>query len=132
MQLVIAYLATAVTFLAIDFIWLAYLAHGFYRAQIGHLLADQFNMAAAVGFYLIYLTGVMIFAVSPAIRSGQWTDALLYGALFGFFCYATYDMTNMATLKGWPLAVTIVDLAWGATLTGIAATAGYFAASRFS
>jgi len=131
MQLVIAYIATAVTFLAIDFIWLGYLAHGFYRAQIGHLLADQFNMAAAVGFYLIYLVGVMIFAVSPAIRSGQWTDALLYGALFGFFCYATYDMTNLATLKGWPLTVTLVDLVWGAALTGIASTAGYFAASRF-
>ncbi|MEZ5843347.1 MAG: DUF2177 family protein [Hyphomicrobiaceae bacterium] len=131
MQLVIAYIATAVVFLAVDFLWLGYVAYGLYRAQLGSLLAEPFNMTAAVGFYLIYVIGILVFAVAPALKSGQWTDALLYGALFGFFCYATYDMTNLATLKDWPLTITLVDISWGTGLTALSATVGYLVASRF-
>lgn len=124
---VVAYITTAVSFLAIDFIWLGYIAKDFYRREIGTLLLEKFNMAAAVGFYLIFVVGILIFAVLPALQAGSWRTALIYGALFGFFTYATYDMTNLATLKGWSVSVVVVDMAWGAFLTGVAALAGYFA-----
>ncbi|MEM1307807.1 MAG: DUF2177 family protein, partial [Pseudomonadota bacterium] len=75
----------------------------------------------------VYCIGIVIFAVAPALTSGQWTTAALYGALFGFFCYATYDMTNLATLRDWPLRMSLVDIAWGTVLTGFAATSGFFA-----
>lgn len=131
MSIVIAYVTALVTFVVVDLVWLAVVAKSFYRSQLGGLLADQFNMVAALAFYLIYVVGVVIFAVVPALRSGAWTDALLFGALFGFFCYATYDLTNLATLKGWPLTLSLVDMAWGAALTGGTALAAYTVASRF-
>jgi uncharacterized membrane protein len=127
MTYIFAYFATAVSFLAIDFIWLGFIAKDFYRREIGSLLLEKFNMAAAVGFYLIFVVGILIFAVLPALQAGSWKTALIYGALFGFFTYATYDMTNLATLKGWSVSVVVVDMAWGAFLTGVAALAGYFA-----
>ncbi|MFW2391008.1 MAG: DUF2177 family protein [Alphaproteobacteria bacterium] len=127
MTYVVAYIATAVSFLAIDFIWLGYIAKDFYRREIGALLLENFNMAAAVGFYLMFVVGILIFAVLPALQAGSWKTALIYGALFGFFTYATYDMTNLATLKGWSVSVVVVDMAWGAFITGVAALAGYFA-----
>lgn len=127
MTYIVAYFATAVSFLAIDFIWLGFIAKDFYRREIGSLLLEKFNMAAAVGFYLIFVVGILVFAVLPALQAGSWKTALIYGALFGFFTYATYDMTNLATLKGWSVSVVVVDMAWGAFLTGVAALAGYFA-----
>jgi uncharacterized membrane protein len=122
----IAYLTTAVVFLAIDMVWLGFVAKTFYRDRIGHLLAEDFNLVAATGFYLFYVIGIVIFAVAPALQSGSWKTALTMGALFGLFAYATYDMTNLATLRGWPVAVTVVDMAWGTVITGVSATAGYF------
>ncbi len=127
MTYVISYVATAISFLALDFVWLGFVAKSFYREEIGPLLLEKFNMAAAVGFYLIFVVGIVIFAVLPAVQAGSWKTALLYGALFGFFTYATYDMTNLATLKGWSPIVTIVDIAWGTALTGVAAVVGYSA-----
>ena len=127
MTYVVAYLATALTFLVIDFVWLGLIAKDFYRREIGSLLLDNFNMAAAMGFYMLFVVGILIFAVLPAVQAGSWKTALIYGALFGFFTYATYDMTNLATLKGWSVSVVIVDIVWGAFLTGIAALAGYIA-----
>ncbi|MGF1650998.1 MAG: DUF2177 family protein [Hyphomicrobiaceae bacterium] len=127
----IAYLATALVFLAIDAIWLGLIATPFYKSQLGDLLASPINFQAAALFYLIYCVGIVIFAVSPALKSGNWTDAALYGALFGFFCYATYDMTNLATIRNWPLTMSIVDMAWGTVLTGFSATAGYLITQRF-
>lgn len=121
----VAYLATAIVFFAIDFVWLGTVATKFYRDGIGHLMADDVNFAAAGGFYLIYVSGIVFFAVAPALAGGGWKVALLYGALFGFFCYATYDFTNLATLRDWPLYVSLVDLAWGTFLTGTAAIGGY-------
>ena len=122
----IAYAATAVIFLAVDLVWLGWIAKDFYRARIGHLMADDINVGAAVGFYLFYVVGLIIFAVAPALQAGSWKTALTMGALFGLFTYATYDMTNLSTLRGWPVAVAALDIAWGAILAGGSATAGYF------
>ena len=128
MTYIAAYIAAAASFLLIDFIWLGYVARGFYRQEIGPLLLEKFNMGAAVGFYLMFVVGIVIFAILPALQSGSWKTAVIYGALFGFFTYATYDMTNLATLKGWSMAVTAVDITWGTFLTSVAALIGYTAA----
>ena len=127
----IAYAATATTFLLVDLVWLGLVAKGFYRSNIGALMADEINIPAAVTFYLAYIVGIVIFAISPAFESGSWRASLIMGALFGFFAYATYDMTNLATLRDWPVAVVVVDMAWGTFLTGLSATAGFFAAKYF-
>ena len=124
----VAYAVTATVFLLVDLVWLGFAARAFYRTNIGALLADQINVTAAVIFYLLYIAGIVIFAISPAFESGSWRTSLIMGSLFGFFAYATYDMTNLATLRDWPVAVAVVDMAWGAFLTGLSATAGFFAA----
>lgn len=131
MKLLAPYLATLVFFLAVDMVFLGVVAKDFYRAGIGHLMAENINIAAAVIFYAIYIIGVMIFVINPAVTAGEWTHAALYGALFGFFCYATYDMTNLATLRDWPLGLSLVDMAWGATITSASSVVGYAVASRF-
>jgi len=125
MQYLAAYIATAVVFLFIDYLWLAHIAKNFYSSRLGHLLADNPNLGVAAVFYAVYVIGVVIFAVAPALQSGTWKTALIYGALFGFFCYATYDMTNLATLKNWPVTVAVVDVIWGTALTGTSAVLGY-------
>jgi uncharacterized membrane protein len=126
-QYLIAYVGTLFAFLAIDMVWLGFIAKDYYREGIGHLMLETPNLGAAAVFYLLYVVGIVIFAVTPAMTAGTWTKAALYGALFGFFAYATYDMTNLATLKGWPLSITLVDIAWGTCLTAVSATAGYLA-----
>lgn len=107
-----------VIFLAIDAVWLGLVAPKFYRAQIGHLMADSPNFVAALLFYLIFIFGVVVFVIQPSLADGNWMTALWRGLLFGFVTYATYDLTNLATLRDWPLMVTIVDLAWGTFLGG--------------
>ena len=124
-QYLTAYGVTAVVFLVIDFIWLSQVARGFYFDRLGDLLLDKPNLAAATAFYAIYVVGIIIFSVAPALRADSATSALTYGALFGFFAYATYDMTNYATLRNWPLEVSLVDIAWGTCLTGVSALIGY-------
>ncbi len=131
-QYLTAYGVTAAAFLAIDFIWLARIARSLYFGKVGGLLLDKPNMAAAAIFYSIYVVGVVFFAVSPALRAEQAAIAVLYGALFGFFAYATYDMTNYATLKGWSLSLALVDISWGTSLTGFSALAGYLGARLVS
>lgn len=128
----LAYGATALTFLALDYVWLAHLARRFFVDRIGHLLADKPNFGAAAGFYLVYVVGIIVFAVAPALRSGSPLAAAGMGALFGFFAYATYEMTNYATLRNWPASMVAVDVAWGTVLTGIAALAGFHAAAIFA
>ncbi|MAF68658.1 MAG: hypothetical protein CMH25_04855 [Micavibrio sp.] len=128
----IAYLSTVVVFFAIDFVWLNFVAQKFYNAQMGDLLKESFNMPVAAGFYLVYIVGIVIFAINPALKSGAWTTALLYGALFGFFCYATYDLTNLSTMKGFPPLVAVVDIAWGAFITGVSATFGFYLTQLFT
>lgn len=133
MKYVIAYGGTAAVLAVLDAVWLTFAGRLLYRPAIGSLMMESgFRLAPAIVFYVLYVLGVVIFAVSPALKSGQWTTAVLMGGLFGFFCYATYDLTNMATLKVWPLRVTLIDLAWGVFLTGTAATVGFLAAKRFA
>ncbi|PTW54328.1 putative membrane protein [Breoghania corrubedonensis] len=127
LQYFTAYVLTAFVFLAIDFLWLTRVAKSFYFSRLGDMLLDTPRLGAAAAFYAVYVVGILIFAVVPALRSDSVGTALLYGSLFGLFTYATYDMTNYATLKGWPFSVVIVDVAWGACLTGVSAAIGCWA-----
>ena len=124
-QYIYAYIATAVVFLIIDIVWLSQIATRFYADRLGDLLLERPNMGVALGFYLIYIAGIVIFAVAPALKSGSLYTAIVFGSLFGFFAYATYDLTNLATLKNWSAVVSFVDLIWGTILTGVAAGSGY-------
>lgn len=121
---VVAYLATAAVFFGLDFIWLGKVATSFYRSQLGDMMRDRPDFVAAGAFYLIYVGGIVYFAVQPYISGGSWTQALLSGAILGLIAYGTYDITNLSTLKNWPLTMSLVDMAWGTVLTGIAAAAG--------
>jgi uncharacterized membrane protein len=109
-------------FFAIDMVWLVLIAKNFYRAQIGHLMKADINWAAALIFYAIFLVGLVVFVIAPAMEKNSPWHALLYGALFGLVCYATYDLTNLAVAKDWPLLITIVDMAWGTVLSASVAT----------
>ncbi|MDH6593412.1 putative membrane protein [Variovorax sp. TBS-050B] len=120
-QFAIAYLASAVVFLVLDAIWLSTMADRLYRPALGHLMLDRFSLGPAALFYAIYLVGVVVFAVLPALASGRWLTALGHGALLGLVAYATYDLTNQATLKGWPWMVTAADLCWGSFVTAVTA-----------
>lgn len=117
-------------FFAIDMVWLGLVAKDFYRGQIGTLMKSDLNWTAALIFYLIFIVGLVVFVISPAVEKGSWTHALLFGALFGIVCYATYDLTNLAVAKDWPLLVTIVDLVWGAVLAASVSTVTYFIARK--
>jgi uncharacterized membrane protein len=117
-------------FFAIDMVWLGIVAKNFYRAQIGHLMKTDVNWLAAIIFYLIFITGLVIFVISPAIEKGSWVHALVFGALFGLVCYATYDLTNLAVAKDWPLLVTIIDLIWGAVLASSISVVTYIIADK--
>lgn len=118
------YALTIPVFFAIDMLWLGIVAKDFYRNQIGFLMGDV-NWIAAIMFYLLYIVGILVFAVLPGIESGSWVKALMLGAFFGFIAYATYDLTNLAVLKDWPLTVTIIDIIWGSVLTGAVAVSSY-------
>ncbi|MBP8726183.1 MAG: DUF2177 family protein [Saprospiraceae bacterium] len=109
-------------FFAIDMLWLGVVAKNFYAAQIGPLMKADVNWLAAIVFYLIFIAGLVVFVIAPAVEKASWTHALRYGALFGFVCYATYDLTNLAVARDWPLLVTIVDLIWGAVLAASVST----------
>lgn len=122
----IAYVATAVVFLGIDAIWLGRVATNLYRGWIGDLMLQQPNFSAAAAFYLVYVAGIVYFAVVPALNGGGWPQAAIAGAVLGFIAYGTYDMTNLATLRNWPVMMTIVDMTWGTVLTSFAAVAGFF------
>lgn len=125
-QYFVAYLFTVLVFLGIDFVWLTQVANGFYADKLGGLLLDKPNLGAAAAFYLVYVVGIVFFAVVPALKSGSIGVALINGALLGLIAYGTYDMSNYATLKNWSLTVTVVDMVWGAVLTGVSAMAGYW------
>lgn len=125
-----AYFFTLIAFLVIDFIWLSTMASRLYRPAIGDLLAENFRLGPAIIFYLIYAAGLTFLAVRPALISGQWTTALVYGAAVGFMAYATYDLTNQATLKSWSTTLTIADLLWGTFVSAAAAIIGYIVTVR--
>ena len=125
-----AYIAAIVIFLAIDALWLGVIAKNFMASQLGDLLKDQPNLAVAAGFYLLYAVGIVVFAIKPALAADNWHLALMYGALFGFMCYGTYDFTNWATIKNWPVPMVFVDVLWGTVLTGVTATLAYFVTQK--
>ena len=114
-------LLTVPVFFAIDMLWLGYLARNFYKSQLHHLLSPKVNWPAAFLFYFIYIAGILFFAVRPGLATQSLGVACLYGALFGFFTYATYDLTNLATLPNWPIKVVLVDIAWGTLLCTLVA-----------
>ena len=125
LKYVIAYVATAVVFFGLDFVWLSRML-GFYRAEMGSLLLEQPKLGYAGAFYALYVVGIVALVVVPALGGGGWGQALAMGALLGLVAYGTYDMTNMSTLNGWSLKLALVDMAWGTFVTAAAATAGYF------
>ncbi len=130
MQYVWAYLGAGAAFLALDLLWLGGVAKGFYSRQMGDLMAPSVNVPAAFVFYAMYLAGILLFAIAPALNAGNFTEALGRGALFGLFCYGTYDLTNLAVVRGYPARLAIVDMAWGVFLTAMASLAGYVAATN--
>ncbi len=132
MTYMIALLATGVAFGIADALWLSNAVPRIYRPMIGELLSDKLNVGAAVAFYLIYICGIVFFAVRPALDEGSLMKAALYGAALGFVAYATYDLTNQATLRVWDVRLTLIDMAWGTFATGLAASIGYAVAARFS
>lgn len=117
-------------FFAIDMVWLGVAAKTFYAKHIGFLMKANVNWAAAILFYLLFIAGLVVFVVAPAIEKSSWEHALLFGALFGLITYATYDLTNLATLKDWPLVVTAVDLTWGMVLAASVSVATYLIAAK--
>jgi uncharacterized membrane protein len=125
-QPLIAFAVLAIAFLAMDSVWLGLVAVDFYKSTIGHLLAEKPDFVAAFFFYLIYFSGVVHFVILPAARAKSLTFALRQGAIFGLVAYATYDLTNMATMRDWPLSVTLADLAWGAFVTATASAISTF------
>ena len=122
------YLAALVAFLIIDGIWLGVVARGFYADQLGQLLRPSPNWGVAGLFYVFYVVGVVVFAVMPAHNNESWVMAIGYGALLGLIAYGTYDLTNLATIRDWPVAMSIVDMIWGGVLTATVSFVGYMAA----
>ena len=121
------YIAVLVAFFAIDMLWLGLLARTFYRKHLGYIMAPSPNWPAAIIFYLLFLVGLLVFVVHPGLESGSLKTTLLRAALYGLITYATYDLTNQATLKDWPVVVTVVDMAWGVFLSVAVSTIGFFA-----
>ncbi len=117
-------------FFAIDMIWLAVVAKNFYQKHIGFLMRPDINWLAAIIFYLLFISGLIVFVITPAMVKQSWVHAAVYGALFGLVTYATYDLTNLATVKDWPLVVTLVDLAWGSVLAASVSVITYLIANR--
>ncbi len=117
-------------FFVIDMIWLILVARGFYSNQIGFLMKSNINWIAAIIFYLLFIAGLVFFVISPAIEKNSWTYALIVGAFLGLITYATYDLTNLATIKDWPLLITIVDLIWGMVLASTVSVVSFFIASK--
>ena len=119
---------TVPVFFIIDLIWLGVVAKGFYQKNLKYILSPNVNWTAAIIFYLIYIAGILIFAVLPAVAKDSLRHAAVWGALFGFFTYATYDLTNLALLKDWPIIIVIVDILWGVVLCSAVATLSFFVA----
>ncbi len=118
MHFIKIYLVSLAIFFAIDLVWLGLIAKNLYKEQIGHLMAQEIKWSAALIFYFLYLFGLMFFAIWPALKDNNWSQALFYGSLFGLISYATYDLTNLATLTRWPIKIVIYDLIWGCFLSG--------------
>lgn len=125
-KIILSYVLTAAVFFAIDMLWLGLIAKGFYNKHLASFLSPNVNWFAAIIFYLVFIAGILVFVVFPAHEKGSLSHAALYGALFGIVTYATYDLTNMATLRNWPLTIVVVDIAWGAILTALVSISGWY------
>jgi len=121
---VAAYVGTAIMVVVLDMLWLGVIAKPLYQQGIGHLLAERPNLGVAAAFYLLYALGVVIFAVSPQHSDSSWATTLAMGAMFGFFAYGTYDLTNLATLRDWPLRLSLIDIGWGTLVSAVSAASG--------
>ena len=126
------YAAIAVVMIALDLLWLGVIAKPLYQQGIGHLMAEQPNVPVAALFYALYALGLLVLAVLPNAAEPGWRKTLVTAALFGFFAYATYDLTNLATLKGWPVGLSLLDMAWGTLVSTASAAAGKFALDRMT
>lgn len=127
-SILINYLLTTVVFLIIDLAWLGLIAKNLYQKYLGDFLTDKVNWTAAFIFYLLYVVGISVFAIYPSVNKDSALSAAIMGGLFGFFAYATYDLTNLATLKGWPLPIVFIDIAWGVVLTATVSLSGFYIA----
>ena len=128
-NVVIAYFATTIVLIALEYAWLSQTVTPLYRRALGAIMAEKPRVPAAMAFYIVYVFGIVIFAAQPALDSGNLHSAFLRGALFGFFAYATYDLTNLATLKVWSLKISLIDMAWGTFVTGTSAGLGVIVTS---
>jgi uncharacterized membrane protein len=125
------YLSALTVFILLDMAWLGLVAKNFYAKYLGFLMSPTINWPAAVIFYLLFIAGLILFVISPALEKQSWQHALLFGLFFGLITYATYDLTNLATIKNWPLIVTIVDLIWGMTIAAAVAVITFFFSQKF-
>jgi len=126
----VAYVTTLLVFAGMDFGWLSIMTPRLYQPDIGPLMASQPNLIAAILFYALFMIGLVVFAILPALERGGWRRAASLAALFGFLAYATYDLTNLATLRGFTVRLTVADMIWGAVVSAVAASVGYVAAER--
>jgi uncharacterized membrane protein len=124
-KLALIYVITVIIFLGIDAVWLGVISKNFYRTHLGNLLRDSFNMAPAIIFYLLYIVGLMVFVIVPAVNNGSIAQAAGLGILFGLVAYSTYDLSNFATLKNWPLPIVVADLLWGMFISGTVSVIAY-------
>lgn len=132
MKYIYLFVGTFVIFMVIDLLWIGVLMKDFYRDKIGFLMAKDVRWGAAVVFYVLYIFGVLYFVVLPVVESGGGVEAALFkGALLGLLCYATYDLTNMATLAGWPVSMVVVDMIWGTVLTALVSGGSFLLASKW-
>lgn len=129
MKHILLYILTFIVFLGIDMIWLLVITKNFYSEEIGHLMAEKALLLPAFIFYLLFVIGVLVFAVIPGYEAQSISKTLMLSALFGLITYATYDLTNLATLRDWPIKVTIIDMIWGTTIASITGVAGYYIAN---
>jgi uncharacterized membrane protein len=126
------YFITLPVFLAVDMLWLGFIAKNMYTKYLGFLMKPDVNWGAALLFYLLYILGLVVFVITPALEKQSWVQALLMGALFGLIAYATYDLTNLATVKDWPIIVTVIDLCWGMVLSGVVSLISFFISTKLS
>jgi uncharacterized membrane protein len=124
-KLLLSYLLTTLVFFAIDMTWLGFIAKNLYRKYLGGFLSDNVNWTAAIVFYLLFIVGIFYFSILPSVEKNDFSKTVISGALFGLFTYATYDLTNLATLKNWPLNIVFIDIIWGMVLTALVSSAGF-------
>jgi uncharacterized membrane protein len=130
MAIIKTYLIALVVFFLIDLVWLVVVARKLYQQELGYIMSEKPNWIVAALFYLIFIAGLVFFVINPALEKNSWTYALLVGMLFGLITYSTYDLTNLATLKDWPIKITIIDLIWGTSLGGLVSTVTFFILRR--